>query len=232
VKWRIKQKDIIWLNFSLIIKLSWNAWYYHCIKILNVWFTFVAIRLVSSFLVLLIWIYVIWDKLTTLNFLWFFIWAYAIFLLSWFSKNDLGKLNSRWLFGVIISIVWITFSHTYYKFIADGTNFHDLMLIQSTVSFLCFWIYAIIRRKYKDFNTREFKLCLFPAFIVANLTLLYFLYFLPNMYLLWPLSLSYKMLSYSLIVPIILSVIFLWEKLNKKKIFALVLTVISIALFI
>jgi hypothetical protein len=58
------------------------------------------------------------------------------------------------------------------------------------------------------------------------------LYFLPNIYLLGPLSLGYKMLSYSLIIPIVLSVIFLWEPVNKTRIFAFGLTVISIFLFL
>jgi hypothetical protein len=52
------------------------------------------------------------------------------------------------------------------------------------------------------------------------------------MYLLGPLSLSYKMLSYSLVVPIILSVIFLWEPINRTRLVAFGLTVASIFLFL
>jgi hypothetical protein len=67
----------------------------------------------------------------------------------------------------------------------------------------------ILRGKVNKFNKIEVKKIFPYAFITIWLFAAFFLYLVPNMYLLGPLSLSYKMLSYSLVVPIILSVIFL-----------------------
>jgi uncharacterized membrane protein len=79
---------------------------------------------------------------------------------------------------------------------------------------------------------KDFKLSLPYGAITSVLFVAHFLYFLPNIYLLGPLSLGYKILSYSLIVPILLSIIFLGEKVDRKKSIAFILTIISIALFL
>lgn len=69
------------------------------------------------------------------------------------------------------------------------------------------------------------------ALVTTMLFLLQFGYVFPKIYLLWPLSISYKILSYSLAVPIILSIIFNKEELTRKKIIAFSLTTISLLFF-
>jgi uncharacterized membrane protein len=48
----------------------------------------------------------------------------------------------------------------------------------------------------------------------------------------WDVAIVYKIISYSLFIPIILSVIFYKEKITVKKWVAFLLTIVSILLFV
>lgn len=223
----IKHWIIVWLT-DFCIPLGMLT----ALKYLNISFALVSIRLVSSFVLLFIGTMYLWDSLSLANILWFLLWAIAIFLLSWFKIWSVWKMHHKWLIAMWICTLWIIVSHAYLKYVITDVNIHDFMAVKFFVTFLCISLYIVFRKKYKDFKISDFKLSLPYACITWVLFVLHFLYFLPNMYLLWPLSLSYKILSYSLIVPILLSVVFLWEKVDKKKIIAFILTIISIALFV
>lgn len=230
--WDITQTD---MRDGIILGLTdflIPLWMLTALKYLNVSFALVSIRLLSSFVLLFVWVVILWDNLSIGNILWFCMWAYAIFLLSGFDLKNIWKLHPKWLIGMGMCIIWIILSHWYLKYVVADANIHDLMFVKFSITFVCICVYIFLRKKYKTFTLSDAKKIIPYALITAVLFVAHFLYFLPNMYLLWPLSLSYKILSYSLLVPIILSVIFLWEKLNKRKIFALILTIISIALFI
>ncbi|USN57791.1 MAG: hypothetical protein H6767_05400 [Candidatus Peribacteria bacterium] len=69
------------------------------------------------------------------------------------------------------------------------------------------------------------------AVLSGIIFVVHFLYVLPQMYLLGPVSISYKFLSYSIIVPIALSIIFLGDPFTKKRATAFILTVVSLFLF-
>lgn len=207
-------------------------WMLTALKYLNVSFALVTIRLVSSFILLFLWIYTLWDQLSVKNILGFILWAWAIFLLSWFRTNELWNFNLKGTIWLFICTLWIILSHWYLKYIVEGANIPDLMAVKFFITFICVVLYIVVRKKYSSFSKNDFQKIIPYAGITAILFVAHFLYFLPNIYLLWPLSLSYKILSYSLIIPILLSIIFLWEKITKKKALAFLLTVISIALFI
>lgn len=195
-------------------------------------FALVTLRITSSFLVLAIWIFVLGDMLSWWNIFWFFLGAAAIFLLSGYTFWKWITLHPKWILGLFIAIVCIVLSNSYFKYIVGDINIHNFMLIQFFVSFLWILLYMILRKKFVHLTREQTKIVFPYAFYSALVFVPQFLVFLPNIYLLGPLSLGYKMLSYSLIVPIILSVIFLWEPINKTRLFAFWLTVISIFLFL
>lgn len=207
-------------------------WVMTALKYLNVSFALVAIRITSSFLVLFIGLYILWDSLSVYNILWFLLWAFAIFLLSGLKIGQKIDLHPKWVIAIFIAIVAIVFGNSYYKSIVEDIQIHDYTALQFTVTGACLFIYMLLRWKLSNFSKKEVWKIFPYAFMTIWLFVAFFLYLMPNMYLLGPLSLSYKMLSYSLIVPIILSVIFLWEPINKTRIFAFGLTVISIFLFL
>lgn len=131
-----------------------------------------------------------------------------------------------------MTIIAIVCSNSYFKYIVSGVNIDNFMLIKFCFAFLFILLYMFSRKKFMHINKKNIELVIPYAFLSMICFVSYFLYFLPNMYLLWPVSLSYKILSFSLIVPIILSIIFLWEKLTKRKILALILTIISLLSFL
>ncbi len=228
VTWEIlKHALIVWVADFFI-----PLWMLISLKYLNVSFALVAIRLISSFLVLFVGMNILWDQLSLYNIFWFFLWAFSIYLLSGFSFKNMWKIHTKWLVGAALCIWWIVLSHSYLKHIIVDVNVHDFMTLKFLVSFICISMYIFLRKKYQDFNITDFKISLPYALLSAFLFVLHFLYILPNIYINGTLSLSYKILSYSLIVPILMSVFFLWEKITKKKAFAFMLTIISIALFV
>jgi len=170
--------------------------------------------------------------LSIYNIIGFFIGAFAIFLLSGFKFGQKIDLHPKWLIAVIIAICSISFWNSYYKYMIDTVQVHDYTALQFSVTGLCLFLYMLVRWKLKNFSKWEVSKILPYAAITLWLFMLFFLYLIPNMYLLWPLSLSYKMLSYSLVVPILLSVIFLWEPVNRTRVIAFGLTIISIFLFL
>lgn len=225
--WLIKSAVFLWLT-DFCIPLGMLT----TLKYLNVSFALVSVRLISSFIILFIGTQLFWDNLSISNIVWFLLWAISIFLLSWVSIKDIWAMHKKWFIALSITILWIIISNSYFKYIVSDINIHDFMALKFSVSFFAISMYIFLRKKYQNFTLHDFRNILPFAGITTIIFVVHFLYLLPNIYLLWPLSLSYKILSYSLLVPIILSVIFLGEKLDQKKTIALVLTIISITLFI
>lgn len=189
-------------------------------------------RVISSVVILFIWMRILWDNLNTANIIWFLMWIVAIYLLSGFNFWKKHKISKKWIIALSATTIAIIWSHSYFKYIVTDININNFMILKFLVSFICIIIYMIIRWKFSEFNKKQIKLIWPFALITGILFTTQFLYFLPNIYLNWPLSLSYKILSYSLVVPIILSIIFYKDKVTKKKIIAFVLTLVSLGLFI
>jgi hypothetical protein len=207
-------------------------WLLTALKYLDTSLTFISIRILSSFLILYIWIYILWDQLSIYNIVWFFFWVIAIFFLSWFSFKEKHSIHKKWFLAVVISIIWITWAHSYFKYIVQDINIPSYVFFKFLVSFFFLILYMVIRRKFHNFNRKEVQLSIPYAITSCFLFSIFFLYIIPNIYILWPLSLWYKILSYSILVPIILSIIIYKEQITKKKILAFILTIISIILFV
>jgi len=214
------------LNFCIPVGMMTS------LKYLNVSFALVSIRVISSFLILLIGVFLLSDNLTLYNYLGFFLWVIAIFLLSGFSFSQKNTLHMKGIIAMIGTMIAIVLSNSYFKYVLPDVNVNDFMVVQFSITWLCLVLYMVLRKKFKNFTLPEVKKVFPYAAITLVIFALHFLYFLPNIYLLWPLSLGYKMLSYSLAVPIVLSILFLGEKVNPLRIFAFWLTIVSIFLFL
>lgn len=223
----IKSAIIIWTFDSMI-----PLWVLTAFKYLDISFALIFMRIISSIVILYIWMNILWDNLSLYNIAWFIMWIIAIYLLSWFSLKEKHKINKKWIIALIATTTAIIWSHSYFKYVVSDLNIDNFMIIKFLVSFLIITIYMIIRWKFVHFTKSQIKLVWPLALITWIIFTLQFLYFLPHIYLNWPLSLSYKILSYSLIVPIILSMIFYKDKITIKKVIAFILTLLSLGLFI
>lgn len=201
-------------------------------KYTSISFSLVTIRLIASFLLLLVGVYFIGDNVSFFNILGFVFWMIAIFLLSGFKKWNIGSIHTKAILGIIIAICSIVFGHSFLKYIVVDVDIPNFMAIQTTSGLFFLILYLILRNKIRHIYLQEMIQVSKYSLVPVTLFPLFLLYFLPNLYLYWPLSLWYKILSYSIIIPIILSVIFLKEPIDKTRIFAFFLTVISIFLFL
>ncbi len=201
-------------------------------KYLDMSFALVSIRLISSFLILWVGYFLLSDSLTWYNIVWFILGGIAIFLLSGYKWKEKINFHPKWIIALIACTAWIVIGNSYFKYILPEINVYDYMPLQFSVTGTLIILYMLLRKKLQLLTYREVQRSLPFALISVILFLVHFLYLLPNIYLLWTLSLSYKILSYSLIIPILLSILFLWEPINKTRIFAFWLTVISIFLFL
>ena len=241
---------LLWINFIINWTYEFNLeetksaiilgildsmvplWILTAFKYLEISFALVFVRIISSVAILWIWMFLLWDNLNYLNILWFFMWIVAIFLLSGFKFRWEIKFPIKWMIAASMATISIISSHSYFKYIVEDINVDNFMFIKFIVSLIAITIYMLIRKKFKEITRQQIKLVLPLAFVTSIIFVAQFLYFLPNIYLNWPLSLSYKILSYSLIVPIVLSIIFYKDKITKRKIVAFLLTLISLGLFI
>lgn len=223
----IKSAIIIWIFDSMI-----PLWVLTAFKYLEISFALIFMRIISSVVILFIWMKILWDNLNTANIIWFLMWIVAIYLLSGFNFWKKHKISKKWIIALLATTIAIIWSHSYFKYYVADLNIDNFMILKFIVSFSIIILYMIIRWKFSEFSRKQIKLVLPLSIITAILFTAQFLYFMPNIYLNWPLSLSYKILSYSLIVPIILSIILYKDKITKRKIIAFVLTLFSLGLFI
>jgi len=223
----IKSAIVIWIFDSII-----PIWVLTTFKYLEISFALIFMRIISSIVILFIWMKILWDNLNIANIIGFIMWIIAIYLLSWFKFSKKYKIHKKWIIALIITTLAIIWSHSYFKYVVFNINIDNFMILKFLVSFIFIVLYMFIRWKFSEFNKNQIKLVWPLALFTWIIFTAQFLYFLPNIYLNWPLSLSYKMLSYSLVVPIILSIIFYNDKITKRKIIAFILTLISLGLFI
>ena len=223
----VKSSFIIWF-FDFITPIWMLAW----LKYLDTSFMFISTRLSSSFFILFIGIYILGDTLSAYNIIWFLLWVISLFLLSWFSFKEKHNINKKGILAIFVALTWMIWAHSYFKYIVNDINIDTFMFLKFWFSLIFLIIYMLIRKKFEHFNKIEIKKIFKYAIVSCFLFVSYFLYILPQMYMLWTLSLSYKMISYSLFVPVLLSLIVYREEISKKKIFAILLTVLSVTLFI
>ena len=224
--------EINWALFIWVFDAFTIIWVMAAFKYLDISFALVFIRVISSIWILIIWMNLLWDNLSFSNIIWFFMWIVAIFLLSGFKFWWEKKVSSKWLLAASWTTIWLIWSHSYFKYIVADINIDNFMFLKFSVTFIFIIIYMFFRNKFKEFTKEQVSLVIPLAFLTVVMFLFQFLYFLPNIYLNWPLSLSYKILSYSIIIPIILSIIFYKDKITKRRIVAFILTLVSLGLFI
>jgi len=210
----------------------WPVGLLAALKYLDSSLAFISIRFTGSFLILLIGISVLWDRLSLINYIGFCIGLIAIFLLSGLNLKKKIMLNKKGVLGVLITIFAVVGSNSYFKYIVPKIHVDNFMFFKFSFTFLFIILYIALRKKFTLLNKENISLVIPYAFFNMLFFVGYFLHILPSIYLLWPISLSYKILSFSIIVPITLSILFLWEKITKVKIFAFIFTIFSLICFI
>ena len=207
-------------------------WMITAYKYTSISFSLVSIRLLASFFLLLVGMFYMWDDISIYNIIGFIFWMWAIFLLSWWKKWGMNNIHIKWYLAIILAICSIVFGHSFLKYVVGDIDIPNFMAIQTLAGLFFLWVYLLLRRKIYNIHFREMLSVSKYSLVPVILFPIFLLYLLPNLYLQGPLSLGYKILSYSIIVPIILSIIFLGEEINRTRIIAFGLTIASIFLFL
>lgn len=227
----ITQREVLISIPAGIFDFMIPMWILAALKYADSSLSFVSIRLITSFTLLAIWAWYFWDNLNAYNLFGFGLGVGAIFLLSWFQFWKKYEIHKKWFLWIIIAIIWITLGNSYFKYFVDNIDIPSFMFLKFTITWGLVFLYLTLRKRWWNYNMNTLKSILPYALVTTVLFLLQFGYVFPKIYSLWPLSISYKILSYSLAVPIILSIIFNKEELTRKKIIAFSLTVISLLFF-
>lgn len=236
--WKV---DIIFDWNMLLIALILNFLYVIIIKtrLLSLKFLssstyFINYRIFSSILLLVLGQVFFWELISTKEYIWIFLWFFIFYLLlekkdSQETKSDFKKWYIFLTLGIVLlSIIWLS-----QKYLILW-NF-DVMSYMLYSWF--FWIFSVfILSKNKDKALRSLylkeskdKILVLSAWIIFPIWLYWNCSALLSW---WDVAIVYKIISYSLFIPIILSIIIYKEKVTWKKLLAFILTVASIWLFV
>ena len=191
---------------------------------------FINYRIFSSILLIILWQILFWEIISSKEYIG--IWLGFIIFYLLLEKKNKKESNfdfKKWMKYIFIWVILISVIQLMSKsFVMSGENILSLFVVQG----ITWIIYMLLKtnKKEKIWNIKWRKEFLF---LLINWILFYSAaYFNVHALYQWDVAIVYKIISYSLFIPIILSVIFYNEKITIKKLLAFILTIASIALFV
>jgi uncharacterized membrane protein len=183
-------------------------------KLIKIWWWFI------------IWMFLFGEYLDNREYIFLFLWTISV-LLIWYKKSShKAKDFKKWVFYLLLSSFILVCTSTINKFIWEN---HDpaLYLLLSNIVGL---VYIAWKIKFKDndfsFKIKEFKYGAF-AWILGFMAFAFLLYALWD----WKLVIIQLISTIAMFIPIVLSFIFSWEKINRYKFIGLVLFLINLFIF-
>ncbi|USN57838.1 MAG: EamA family transporter [Candidatus Peribacteria bacterium] len=202
----------------------------HALKHVSSSLFFINYRVISSLLLLLTGVLFFGEELSAYNLLGFALGFIVFFLLYENEKSEKKEKDIRtgmlYLGG---AIVLAGLGHTIFKCISSEVDIYSFYFFRGLTAGICISLFLFVFQK-KRVQVPSVGVVIL-ALIHAVLFTSYYVYFLQKAYAFGYLSISYKILSYSIFIPIILSIIFYKEKLTLKRVLAFILTVISVLFF-
>lgn len=214
--------------YIYVLKLRHN-----CLEYMTSSSYFINYRIFSSIGLVIVWAGFLWEHISINEYLGIVLWFIIFYLLleKKHKKENTTDLQKGYVFlgiSIILSVfIWVV--QKYFTITADAVW---IFLFSSSVAGT---IWALITSK--NFNIKK-------TLTIPNKKMLWFLllvwftfgpgyiFHLYAIYSGWDIAIIYKIISYSLFLPIIFSIIYYKEPLTPKKIIAFILTILSIGLFI
>lgn len=161
--------------------------------------------------------------------IWILVWALVPILLINKAENKLQWNLKRGLFYTIFWAFFLSFSALINNIVAVYSFNIELFLFISLLiwAFISYIKYNNNTSIKNNFNTKwlySFSLALWFMTFLASYSFIKALN--------WNLAIVYTLTSFSLLIPILLSIIFYKEKITYKKILVIILSIVSILLFI
>lgn len=193
---------------------------------------FINYRIASSFWLLIVWVIIFSESISFKELIWICIW-FIVFYLLIEKKTGQESINDvkKWFLFLLIG----SFAVTGVQAVAKNFALSNLDIFTLVLWQWIFWVMFVLLLKWKEpvFRILEIKNKSHFWFLFISWTIFWTATILNNYALIWwDLAVVYKIISYSLFIPIVLSIIIYKEHVSRKKILAFILTLISIFLFI
>ena len=184
----------------------------------------------SPILITIISLFIFGESLNLKETLWIIVWIIVPLLLITKTENNIQKNLKLWIIFVIATSIFWAISNWFSKAIYNFEINVDLFVLFSLIAWTFISIFS-----YKVFDKKEKKIYS-KKWIYKFWLLLWFFQFMSFYTFIlavkWNLAIAYTINSFSILIPIILSVIFYKEEMTFKKAFVIFLSVISMLLFI
>ncbi len=217
------------ISLRIITAIEKNLFIVEWLKYIETNIYYPIHKIIHVILTFMIWMFVFWEYLNYLQFIWILLWIIVIILLT--DKNSRNEQidYKKWVFFLLLSNLMILVSSTINKYIAE-INFD--IATYMFLSWLIWSIYLMIFKKdiftknvSKSIHKREFKIWI----IKWILTLFWFTSLLLALRQ-WPFVLVQLINVSSIFIPIIFSFIIYKERININKIIAFFLFFVVIYL--
>ena len=234
-KYTLFQKEMFVIGGLLGFFYSLNLLLrFEVLKYVTTSFYFINYRIFSSILILIGGWIIFGETLSLINILGFFVGFFVFALL--FDISDKHANLKRGVFLLLITILLLSATNLIGNFLSLNKN----NVINYAFVYFCFYlffscIYFLLSKQKSSIATSlkiPWNKKYFLVFLVTSssfyLSIISFIF----AYYLIPISIAYKVLSFSVLIPVLLSAYFYKERITPRVILALALTIISISLFL
>jgi drug/metabolite transporter (DMT)-like permease len=170
------------------------------------------------------------ESLELLQIIWILVGISIPLLLINQNENKIQKNMFRWLIFLWITVLWGSISPIFPKLATVLLVNMDAFVVYTFfmgIIFSYLW-YKLHHRKEKKIYKTEWIF----KFAIISWIIQFCTFYTYNMSMQWNLAVAFTINSFSILIPIILSIIFYWEHFNLKKWIVIALSVVSILLFI
>jgi len=195
---------------------------------------FINYRIFSSILLIILGQLFFWENISINEYIGILLWFIIFYLLleKKYNTESTNELYKGFIYLAVwvvwVSVIWIIQKNFVLLDLDFASYIFFAWLIGSIVTLLMKWKTDTLKDVLKVSNKKDIYFLLLcsiihPLWIYCNMNAVYYG---------WDVAIVYKIVSYSLFIPIILSVIFYKEKITMKKLLAFILTIGSIGLFV
>lgn len=169
------------------------------------------------------------EILTLKEIIWIIIWIIVPLLLITKTENKIQNNLFIWLIFVLLTAIFTSITSAINKEVMLSS--YNFALHITLVS--CFWfIFSFFTNNFNKHKNKHYNTDWLIKFSLLVWFLHFFSFFTFIRALEWNLAIVYTINSFSILIPIILSIIFYKEHFNFRKWFVIALSIVSILLFI
>jgi len=205
---------------------------HHCLMYMSSSSYFINYRIFNSIALLIVGILFFSEVITFNEYVWIFL-GFIIFYMLLEKKNTHQSTSDikKWYLYLLPSVLLFAAIWMIQKNFTLDLNTMWSFVFYNNIAWGLFVLFSSGKKYKKTLAVKDIKAWLFLVLTGIFFGPPYFFH-LYTLALWWDIAIVYKIISYSLFIPIIFSIIYYKEPVTWKKMIAFVLTILSIALFI